>query len=401
MFWEQRWSPPDKELEERLGDQEMVDLDSRSRRMRLFRPSGGSGTVMAETSGGRVLAMPGSFPISGETDQEEGLIWPGIDGAVDHARARGMLARYVYVDDRVLADYEGRPEYKVHPESGGVKFGTQWSVSFCDRVGRDMIRLELRKLYDGVPPAVIRRWHDFAVNPPAETSYATNQRSLNVAKRAKTLTYALVMLGENLAALARVVGLQHLTAEKFVVPRREDLDYTRWWSFTDSEKVARHMPKDAALDTFLDRGLALTKLLIEGLRERTLRATLRGMGVPEDDTKPFGTLKLLDCVIRLCQVAYATGLRFAAGDSTIWGRLSADGTGPQQPIRGLFALYDMRLLKAHRAEDAARLAACLDRFRIDAAETATGYGVVMDRVYDALVVEFRRANETIRAALDQ
>ena len=191
MFWEQRWSPPDKELEERLGDQEMVDLDSRSRRMRLFRPSGGSGTVMAETSGGRVLAMPGSFPISGETDQEEGLIWPGIDGTVDHARAAGMLARYVYVDDRVLADYEGRPEYKVHPESGGVKFGTQWSVSFCDRVGRDMIRLELRKLYDGVPPAVIRRWHDFAVNPPAETSYATNQRSLNVAKRAKTLTYAL------------------------------------------------------------------------------------------------------------------------------------------------------------------------------------------------------------------
>jgi hypothetical protein len=40
-FMEQRWSPPDKELEERLGSQAMVDLDSPSRRMRLFRPSGG------------------------------------------------------------------------------------------------------------------------------------------------------------------------------------------------------------------------------------------------------------------------------------------------------------------------------------------------------------------------
>ena len=40
---------------------------------------------MAEASGGRVLAEPGTFPISGGTDLEEGLIWPGIDGAVDHA----------------------------------------------------------------------------------------------------------------------------------------------------------------------------------------------------------------------------------------------------------------------------------------------------------------------------
>jgi hypothetical protein len=40
-FMEQRRSPPDKELEGRLGSQAMVDLDSTSRRMRLFRPSGG------------------------------------------------------------------------------------------------------------------------------------------------------------------------------------------------------------------------------------------------------------------------------------------------------------------------------------------------------------------------
>jgi hypothetical protein len=61
----------------------------------------------------------------------------------------------------------------------------------------------------------------------------------------------------------------------------------------------------------------------------------------------------------------------------------------------------MRRLKAHRAEDAARLTACLDRFGIDAAETAAGYGLAMDRVYDALIDELRRVNETIHAALDQ
>jgi hypothetical protein len=51
----------------------------------------------------------------------------------------------VYVDDRVLADYEGREDFAVVPESGAVVFGYQWTVGYCSRVGRNLIRLELKK----------------------------------------------------------------------------------------------------------------------------------------------------------------------------------------------------------------------------------------------------------------
>jgi hypothetical protein len=58
----------------------------------------------------------------------------------------------------------------------------------------------------------------------------------------------------------------------------------------------------------------------------------------------------------------------------------------------------MRILKAHRWEDQKKLAACLERFSIDMSEAATGYGAILDRIYDALIAEFASVNELIQAA---
>ncbi|TWB56148.1 hypothetical protein FBZ92_113142 [Nitrospirillum viridazoti] len=399
-FWERRRSSPDDELEARLGDKTIVDLDTPGRRMRLFRPAGKPHTVTIEASGGRVVAMPGPFPISNAVSQAEGLTWPGIDGVVTHARAMSMSMEYVYVDDCILGDYEGRPEYRISPEIGAVGFGTQWSVGHCDRIGRDLIRVEIKKLYGGAPRAVIKRWHECAVRPPADTSYAANQRTQNIAKRAKALTYGLITLGERLAALSRTLNLRHLSADKFVTPRRRDLDYKGWWTFGDAEMIARNAPKNMTRDVFLERRLAIAKLLIEGLTERSLRATLHAAGASEQEIKDLRSLKLLDSIVRLCQVAHAAGLRFAPGDPTIWHRLATDGTTPEQPLQYLFALNDMRQLKAHRSEPA-KFTSCLQRFDIDETETVAGHGLVLDRVYDRLITELDRINETIDAAVNQ
>jgi hypothetical protein len=67
------------------------------------------------------------------------------------------------------------------------------------------------------------------------------------------------------------------------------------------------------------------------------------------------------------------------------------GTDPPQ-IPRMFALYDVRILKAHRSEDQKKLAACLGRFGIDTSEAAAGYGVILDRIYDALIAEFASVN---------
>jgi hypothetical protein len=306
---------------------------------------------------------------------------------------------YVYVDDRVLADYEGRSEFVVVPESGAVLFGTQWAVAYCCRVGRNLIRLELKKLYEGVPAAVTRNWHKFAVEPPPPGAFPAILDELNIGKRAKALTYAIANLGKNLAALAQVVGLRELAPDRFVGLRRSDLDYKGWWSFLHAEAIGRHVPLNMPVDAFLDRCASINKLAVEGLAQWSLRKTLHAMGVPQSkEIEKLGTLKLLDCVVRMCQVATASGLSFATSGPEMWQRLSKNGTDPHQPIPRMFALYDMRILKAHRSEDRKKLAICLGRFGIDSSEAAAGYGVILDRIYDALTAEFTSVNELILAA---
>jgi hypothetical protein len=393
-FWEKRFSSTDSEMEERLGSEECVDLDTPNRRLRLFRLD--SRVVITEVSGGRVLALPGPLPISNDPLEAKGLIWPGFDGPVAHARAMAMRpSDCIYVDDSVLADYEGRPDFVVVPERGAVSFGTRWRVGYCRRVGRNLIRVELKKLYEGVPAAVTQRWHKFAVEPPPPGAYPAILDELNIGGRAKALTYAIVNLGENLAALAQVVGLPGLAPDSFVGLRRSHLDYKGWWRFSDAEAIGRHVPLNMPVDAFLDRCLSINKLAVEGLVEPSLRRTLHKMGVPPKEIETFRTLKLLDCVVRMCQVARASGLSLATSGVEIWQRLSKDGTDAPQPIPRMFALYDMRNLKAHSSDDRKKLADCLGRFDVNTSEAAAGYGAILDRVYDALIAEIASVNEKV------
>ena len=88
----------------------------------------------------------------------------------------------------MLADYEGRADFSVVPETGAVYFGTRWRVGYCRRVGRNLIELALKKLYEGVPVAVTRHWHKFAVESPPPKAYAAIFNEPNIGRRAKALT---------------------------------------------------------------------------------------------------------------------------------------------------------------------------------------------------------------------
>jgi hypothetical protein len=283
----------------------------------------------------------------------------------------------------------------VVPESGAVSFGTRWTVGYCRRVGRNLIRLELKKLYEGVPAAVTQRWHKFAVEPPPPGAYPAILDELNIGRRAKALTYAIVNLGENLAALARRVGLPELAPDSFVGLRRSDLDYRGWWKFLAAETIGRHVPLNMPVDVFLDRCLSINKLAVEGLVERSLRKMLHAMGVPPKEIEKLRTLKLLDCVVRMCRVAHASGLSLSISGGEIWQSLLTNGTDPPQPIPRMFALYDMRVLKAHTSDDQNKLAACLGRFGINPSEAAAGYGMILDRMYDALIAGIASVNEKV------
>jgi len=388
-FWEMRWANIDADINERLGEHEGVNIDFADRRFQLGRYVGGRDIIYAQVWGARLIASPGPLPITSDPLDDEGLVWPGMQKPVTNCIARAFgVGDYVYVDDAVLADYEGRPEFKVSPESGSVSHGTQWSVGYCERIGRNLIRLELKKLYEGAPSRVIRHWHKFAVAPVPRSAYPAILEEPNIGKRAKGITFAVASLGAVLAVLANSVGLFDLGPEDFVGLRRAALKYYGWWTFETTEAVARHIPLALPADAFLDRCMSLHKLIVEGLSEGNLRRTLQTIGVPPDDIADFRTLKLLDSVVRLAQLAKASALSISKNGALLWERLGKEGTLPIQPIAHLFALYDLRTLKAHKGGDRnKRLQDELKRFGVEPGDAAAGYGRILDGIYDALSAE--------------
>lgn len=400
VYWELRWAALDSGGEARLGDKEAAEIRLSDKRFLLRRDVSDQSVVSAQVWGARVVAEPGGLPISEDPLDAEGLDWPGIAERVTNDVAMSMgVMDYVYVDDRVLADFEGRPEYRVNPESGSVVHGTQWSVSYCDRVGRNLIRAELKKLYEGAPPHIICHWNKFAVEPIPVSAYPAIADEPNIAKRASELIFGMLDLGDSLAQLAASVGEGKLTAEDFVGLRRSAVRYYGWWSFELTGAIARHAPVTMSADAFLERCMNITKLVVEGLSEKALRRLVAALGIPSKTTANWRTLKLLDCVVRLAQVAVATGIGASKSGEELWKRLNEDGTTPEQPIACFFALYDLRLLEAHRSASLPnKLTQEFARFGVEPGDTAGGYGTALDRVFDQLSARLYEVAEKISSA---
>jgi hypothetical protein len=400
-YWEMRWSETDEEIEARLGSQEAIEIKLPDRHFMLRRSWDDKKIVAAQVWGARVVALPGALPISENDLEKNGLLWPGFKEPLTDADAMRMsVGDVVYVKDTVLGGYEGRPEFRINPNSGSVTFGTQWSVGFCDRVGRDLVQLEIKKLYEGVPPHITREWHSHAVAPPSKEALQRLQKERHVGMRAEEIVYAAVALGESLSRLAGEASLPGLQPEDFVNLRRKALDYQGWWTFPHLEPIGRHIPPNITEDDFLNRCMSLNKIVTEGLSEKDFRLILRSVGVPPEPLEKLRALKLLDCIVRMAQIAEQAGLDLPIQGKEVWRRLEKDGTVPARPIDHLFALYELRVLAGHKASKRhERVLEELKRFGVFPSRDGTGYGLILDRIYDLVIGDLGTARAKIDAAL--
>jgi len=336
--------------------------------------------------GHRLLLRHGAFPISEDANRYGELKWPGLSSVINDKNWRGQGFEYVYVKDDVLGRFEGSKEYEIQPESGSVSYGCQWGVSHCDRIGRDLIRLEVKKLYEGISPDIVRHYHRHAVEPPTGTIDELRQ-TRNIGVRARDIVYCLVELGEAIAELAtRVLG-REITSSDVVSLDPRSIEYNGWWNADAVEPICRHVPISATRDSFLNRCKDLDRLIGEGFKEKVLRKVLIGLGVAESQIKRLRSLKLLCMLVELGQLAQDAGLDLVADQSEIVDRykIPADPS----PCRHLFALNDLRQLDAHRPGTSfdEKLSAGLVMFDIDLAGTVAGFGMGIDALYDSLVVE--------------
>ncbi len=206
VYYESRRGPQDAAIDALLDEREQLTVKLATREVDIRRRH--EGGFFAQVWGARHIAGPGALPVTENPLETQGLVWPGIDIPVTTAVAQRQRPwDNVYVRDAVLGAYEGRAGFRVHPETGSVGYGNQWSVGPATRVGRDVIRLEVRKLYEGTRPRVIQHWHDFAIAPTPELLAPEARLARNVGVRARELAYGLADIGIALCGIAAMIRM--------------------------------------------------------------------------------------------------------------------------------------------------------------------------------------------------
>lgn len=392
VYYVQRTGPLTDELRGQFDDAQIVEFRLKGRLLDLrLLPHEDEKRVLAQVWGVRSLLTPGPAPISAGRWDYGALRWPGFLEPISHDDAMKLGPLDVaYVRDSVLGVYEGRAEYSIHPESGAVSYGNQWSVSWTRRVDRDLIAVELKKLYEGNRPETVRHWHSHAVAPPGRA--ALDER--NVGTRARRIVYALVSLGEAVAMVASQFTPSPLSARDIVGLDRGELDYRGWWTADHVEPVTRNIPLDLTEDAFLSRCSDLYQLVGEGLSEAMLRRLLKDLGIPDGDVKDFRSLRLIAHLIQLAELANRAGLPLTNGKE-LHDRLKKETVG--SPIERLFALNEFRQLADHRAQASRRerFDEALKVFGLNRGAYAAGWGLALDAVYDGMAETLETASTTL------
>lgn len=385
VYYEERSSLEDKSFDEVLAGSEgnQFDLPGRLLGMGLLKDKYHAGAPQfARVWGSSLILKPKGRPVSDAVDPA--LEWPGHPGPMNLQRASKDWL-YGYVSDAVLTEYEARPEYNLHPESGGVSYGGWWATSRTDRIGREHIQVELKKLYEGCPPAVISHWHRHAVlESLAEKDRAKNGNQ-NVAQRAKAIAFGYLRLTQALCQLSDWLGAG-FTQEEIGSLSTDDVNYRGWWSPEVFGATTGVIRMNATQDQFLARSVILFKVL-EQLKPAPLRNLVLKLGVPRDQVKDFGALKLVGTLLQICVLAREHGYdigKDAAAIAAIW-----DTKKLLPEMNRIFALNGLRVLAAHAAgaEKDKKLADGAMVFGIDVASTITGWGFAMDAMYDGFAAD--------------
>lgn len=396
VFYVETAGQPDDQVAALLGDERQTDVELLGRTVSLKRIR--DGRVLTQCWGIRLVIEPGDMPLTeGRWDYGEHN-WPGA-GIVSKDGARmggiGDHVSEVFVRDTVLARFEGQPDMDIHPDSGAVSYKNQWGVGWCQRYGRDLIRVDLKKLYEGNRPEIVRHYHEHAVEPPPLEDRSWGDP--NVATRAERIAFALANLGEVVDALASTLGLPE-GAPSLVPVTRADLEYRGWWSDNEFELIARHIPPGLSRDDFVDRCGAIHRSTVGRLGEVQLRAIVHALGFDPATVRDLRSLKLLELIMKAAVVASESGLNLIDDRQAIVVRV-AEGSEATD-ISVLFKLNDIRQLDSHaHGNPVTRLDVVLRELGIDPTSTVGGYDRALDLTYDLVGGSLEALRGTLSVAL--
>lgn len=317
------------------------------------------------------------------TDEKEeisiGHYWKGVEGLVTEWRARyEMPFEYVYVSDEVLAKYEVDDDYDVYPKNGSVNYRNQWSVSHCERVGRNGIKIGIKKLYEGNRYDVIDYWNQFSIQPSGIVE------GENIAEKAERLTRKYFLFGRLFSKLMNCLFGFNLSALDIISLDEERIEYTGWSEFPDYNPITHHINlKSFSSEQFISRCKKLYVLLSENLKEKSLRKIVDHLGFAKAETKDYRSLKLLQLIVKYLNVASESGLSLIDHKETIVERVKE--LKDFEPMSEFFALNALRQLDAHKSGNSkSKFQDALKTLEIEPNSISNNYANACYQVYDSL-----------------
>jgi len=332
-----------------------------------------------------------------ENNQEEetviGHYWKGIDGLVTEWRARHEIPfEYVYVSDKVLAVYEADEDYEVHPLSGSVNYRNQWSVTHCDRVGKNAIKIEIKKLYEGNRYTIIDYWNKFSIHPSEIIE------GENIAEKAERLTRKFFLFGRIFTGLFNHLFELNYSAKDLIGLDEEYIEYTGWSEFPEFNAIAQHVDlKSFSKEQFISRCKKLYILLGENLKEKPLRRIVDMLGFPVSETEKLRSIKLLELIIAYLKMTDESGLHPLDNKETIVERVLE--IKKFNVLVELSSVNSIRQLDAHKTNDSkTRLHKALADLGIQPNAISNNYADAIWQVYDSVDEMFVDLNMFLSSA---
>ncbi|WP_431819418.1 hypothetical protein [Burkholderia sp. F1] len=327
----------------------------------------------------------------------EGLVWPDIGEPVTRARANALIdPTSIFLDDRFLERYEENRFYDTTPVNvHGIwhcspSYLGQWAFTDCKRIGRNLIKVRLRELYQGIPDREILHARAYALDAAAVAQFDLDEEHF-VAKVNRLLTQ-LLDLGENLSRFAAELGIEK-SAEDLIGFVRAEVHANGWLRYPQLAKLAQVAPLAMSQQAFLARCKSIHEIW-QRLPNGFLKQILQAGGVPRASIANRGSLKLLESLLNLLQRLDADD---EAPDAFRSDREPEGWDARNDRVGMLFVANDLRIADAHDA-----VGESLQRLQdqgFDIASLHEGHGRALDFVMDGVIDAFAAINGPLSAIL--
>lgn len=356
-----------------------------------FKPEGGWYDLCIQRINGKILVQLWAVvcaisPEKCQLQSADSLIWPGVNGVMNHQRANALIDPSVmYLDDRFLERYEQNSFYETTPFGDygswtcNPSYSGQWSFTDCRRIGRNLIKVRLRELYKGKPDREIVWAHSHAV--AQEVVDQTDLSEEHIVAKVQRFLDALLDLADGLVWLAEELETDSKTCEELIGISREELSAERWLPYPKLSRLAQVAPFDMTEQQFLSRCKEIHELW-QKLPNGVIRKIVDQTGHDGKKYKGFGSSKLLVIMTNILERLNSNQETIANFDA---GRQEAELTDRNARLKPLFLTADLRNADAHGGGSVSQI---LSDLGIDVSQTNAGYGKALDYIFDQNIASF-------------